>query len=187
MKLKTNYFKINAVDCEESLAQYLRNANENYVILFMGIPDMWGDGMPVIYGDYEEVVRELSNSNAFEKANGNLKDGYNIMTEQEFLFEFCFDELVKAIVQLLKVVGDKADTNIFIHYLDGEKFNGCIDKGGLTDVLSIQYDETLKELTAWISTPDDEERYCVFLDELPHKVFIDIVDSLISETHKTEE
>lgn len=185
MELKTNYFKINAIDCEESLAQYLRNADENYVILFRGVPDMWGNGMPVIYGD-SEVANELSNCNAFEN-NGKLKDDYKVMTEQDFLFEFCFDELVKAIVQLLKVVGDKADTNIFIHYLDGEKFNGCIDKGGLTDVLSIQYDETLKELTAWISTPDDEEHYCVFLDELPHKVFIDIVDSLISETHKTEE
>lgn len=186
MELKTNYFKINAIDCEESLAQYLRNADENYVILFRGVPDMWGNGMPVIYGD-SEVASELSNCNAFGKVDGYLKDDYKVMTEQDFLFEFCFDELVKAIVQLLKVVGEKADTNLFIHYLDGEKFNGCIDKGGVTDVIKIQYDETLKELTALISTPNDELQYFVFLDELPHKVFIDIVDSLISEAHRTEE
>ena len=66
MKLRTDYFKINCVDMEKSLAEYIKEADENYVILYDGIPDMWaGNGMPVIYGDYTELMYELSNSNAF--------------------------------------------------------------------------------------------------------------------------
>lgn len=184
MKLRTDYFKINCVDMEKSLAEYIKEADENYVILYDGIPDMWaGNGMPVIYGDYTELMYELSNSNAFEKTNGELKDGYKVMTEQDFLFEFCRKEIEDAIAQMCKIFGDKMSDNQYVFSIMSDKFNGCIDKGGVTDVLNITYDDNNKELTAFISTPNDDLQYYVFLDELPNNVLIMIIEDLTKVSH----
>lgn len=98
MIIKTNYFLRNMVDLGiATIGEYLKSADQNYVILENGTPIVWGDKTPVVYGDEASVIAELSEQGVWNGDNSSLKEGWQVLTEFDFLVKFCKDALLTEI------------------------------------------------------------------------------------------
>ena len=87
---KTNFVEKAASELGVSVGEYLKNADFNYVIFYKGKVDAWEDGSPVIYGDEMGVIAEIQQSNGLDE-NGNLTADWNVMTEWDFICNYCLD------------------------------------------------------------------------------------------------
>ena len=172
---KEDYFIRNLVDLEKTFAQYLADADYNYVIIYKGAIDTWaGDECrPVIYGDEQEVINET-----YE--NGKMKDEFEVMTEQEFLINFCLDGIVEYLFKKVMNINYFDGVNYILHF--DNSFNGIIDIDGMTDILNICTDEVRKNVSFLISNEDDTKQDFCYLGELmehtenPIDFLIKIVD-----------
>lgn len=116
MIIKTNYFLRNMVDLGiATIGEYFKSADQNYVILCKGKPIVWSDKTPVIYGDEASVIAELSEQGAWHGDNSSLKEGWEVLTEFDFLVKFCKEALLK---EIFKDISDKEFANFL-----AEKYN----------------------------------------------------------------
>ena len=105
MRFKANYFLRNMVDLGiATLGEYLKSADQNYVILYKGEPNIWGDDTPVIYGDEAGVIAELSEQGAWNGDNSSLKEGWEVLTEFDFLVKYCKRAILN---EIFKNINDK--------------------------------------------------------------------------------
>lgn len=104
MIIKTNYFLRNMVDLGiATIGEYLKSADQNYVILVNGKPIVWGDKTPVVCGDEASLQNELSEMQGMDD-DGALKEGWQVLTEFDFLVKFCKDALL---MEIFKDMSDR--------------------------------------------------------------------------------
>lgn len=166
---KKDYFVRNLIDTEKSFAKYLADADFNYVIIYKGAVDVWSsDKTPVIYGDETGVLEEVCDE------MGNIKDGFEVMTEQDFLINFCYSEIEKYLAKKIKNI-NYFDGVCYVVFFDST-FNGVVNLNGMTDILSVHYDGEIDGVTFVISNDDDTKQSFASLNEFPIDVIINIVD-----------
>lgn len=177
MKIKKNYFLRNMVDLDiHSLAEYLSNADFNYVILEKNIPLVWAsDNSPVVYGGEMDVINELMELDAFADVEKCiLKPEFKVITEQEFIETFCLDEIINYINKQTLCNGEFDGVNMIV-YTDNT-FNKIIEIDGYTDIIGIFANMNGKETTALITCENDTKQSFVNIGELPFEVIIKIVE-----------
>lgn len=89
MELKKDYFISASKELAETIAEYYEDSKVNFVLVEKGEIIMWKDGSPVIYGEKDAVLEELSNWDSV--ANVCIK------TERWLIDTYCKDELKKAL------------------------------------------------------------------------------------------
>ena len=89
MELKKDYFISASKSICKSIASYYEDSKVNFVLVEKGEIIMWKDGSPVIYGEKDAVLEELSNWDSV--ANVCIK------TERWLIDTYCKDELKKAL------------------------------------------------------------------------------------------
>ena len=134
IEFKKNYFKRNAIDCDCSVKDYILDSYFNYVVLENGVPLIWGDRTPVIYGDIDSLNESLSEMNML--VNGKLIDGVEVITELEFINEFCQKELEKLIIDEVKQ-DCNYDGVTYIKFLDANNLINEGDEHKMTDILNV--------------------------------------------------
>lgn len=155
MKLKTNYFLTNMIDCNiDCVADYFENAKYNYVIMQNGQPVHWieedGDA-PIIYGDKEDYENELKYNLDGYNEDGTLKDEFEVMTEWDFLMEYCLDAIISYMIKQIKRENN-FDGVCYIHYMNQ------IVKYGKDDIIAlyVSNDSELPNLSALIAENGDD-------------------------------
>lgn len=165
-EFKKDYFVRNLIDVDNSFAKYLADADFNYVIIYKGAVDVWvnvwGDYIPVIYGDESAVMNEIVDD------NGNIQDGFEVMTEQDFLIYFCLDAIVDYINKKVLNINYFDGVNYILHF--DNSFNGIIDINGMTDILNVSTDVVSKNISFLISNEDDTKQEFCYLSELMENV-----------------
>lgn len=133
---KTNFVEEASRELGMTVGEYLKNADFNYVIFYKGKVDAWKDGSPVIYGDEMSVIAEIEQSNGLDE-NGNPTSDWSIMTEWDFICNYCLDWLVAYLANYIcNDDSNDYDGICWIHWLD-KGFWGAIniDDGKYTDIL----------------------------------------------------
>ena len=133
---KTNFVEEASRELGMSVGEYLKNADFNYVIFYKGKVDAWKDGSPVIYGDEMSVIAEIEQSNGLDE-NGNPTSDWSVMTEWDFICNYCLDWLVAYLANYIcNDDSNDYDGICWIHWLD-KGFWGAIniDDGKYTDIL----------------------------------------------------
>ena len=127
MIFKTNYFLRNMVDLGiATIGEYLKSADQNYVILWKGVPIVWGGDMtPVIYGDEASVTAELSEQGAWNGDNSSLKEDWEVLTEFDFLVKFCKEAILK---EIFKNVSDKEFADFLVQKYNLEIITNTLSK-----------------------------------------------------------
>ena len=98
MIIKTNYFLRDMAELGiATIGEYLKTADQNYIILENGKPIVWDDKAPVVYGDEASLQNELSELGVWSGDNSSLKEGWQVLTEFDFLVKFCKDALLTEI------------------------------------------------------------------------------------------
>lgn len=130
---KKNYVEAAAKELNMSVGEYLKNADFNYVIFYLGKVDVWADGNPVIYGDEMGVIAEIQQSNGLDE-NGNPTADWDVMTEWDFICKYCLDWLITYLANYICNDDDNEyDGVCWIHWLNG--FNYSINIDSYTDIL----------------------------------------------------
>ena len=133
---KTNFVEEASRELGMTVGEYLKNADFNYVIFYKGKVDTWKDGSPVIYGDEMSVIAEIEQSNGLDE-NGNPTSDWSVMTEWDFICNYCLDWLVAYLANYIcNDDSNDYDGICWIHWLD-KGFWGAIniDDGKYTDIL----------------------------------------------------
>ena len=133
---KTNFVEEASRELGMTVGEYLKNADFNYVIFYKGKVDAWKDGSPVIYGDEMSVIAEIEQSNGLDE-NGNPTSDWSVMTEWDFICNYCLDWLVAYLANYIcNDDSNDYDGICWIHWLD-KGFWGAIniDDGKYTDIL----------------------------------------------------
>ena len=95
--------------------------------------DAWEDGSPVIYGDKMGVIAEIEQSNGLDE-NGNPTSDWSVMTEWDFICNYCLDWLVAYLANYIcNDNSNEYDGVCWIHWLNG--FNNSINIDSYTDIL----------------------------------------------------
>ena len=139
---KTNFVEEASRELGMSVGEYLKNADFNYVIFYKGKVDAWKDGSPVIYGDEMSVIAEIEQSNGLDE-NGNPTSDWSVMTEWDFICNYCLDWLVAYLANYIcNDDSNDYDGICWIHWLD-KGFWGAIniDDGKYTDILGAYVDD----------------------------------------------
>ena len=170
MDFKKNYFLRNMIDLEKTLGEYLTEADFNYVLFDKGEVVVWGDRTPIIFADEMAIINELTDEeiNAIDK-NGNFPPHLKVMTEQDFIYEYCLSALADWFKDKAKEIGED-DGICHIIWLD-ETFNGYLKSESVTtDVLGIYNSNEDDGLSFLVSDKNDS---C--------QLFFDISDFHINE------
>ena len=139
---KTNFVEEASRELGMTVGEYLKNADFNYVIFYKGKVDAWKDGSPVIYGDEMSVITEIEQSNGLDE-NGNPTSDWSVMTEWDFICNYCLDWLVAYLANYIcNDDSNDYDGICWIHWLD-KGFWGAIniDDGKYTDILGAYVDD----------------------------------------------
>ena len=139
---KTNFVEEASRELGMTVGEYLKNADFNYVIFYKGKVDAWKDGSPVIYGDEMSVIAEIEQSNGLDE-NGNPTSDWSVMTEWDFICNYCLDWLVAYLANYIcNDDSNDYDGICWIHWLD-KGFWGAIniDDGKYTDILGAYVDD----------------------------------------------
>ena len=139
---KTNFVEEASRELGMTVGEYLKNADFNYVIFYKGKVDAWKDGSPVIYGDEMSVISEIEQSNGLDE-NGNPTSDWSVMTEWDFICNYCLDWLVAYLANYIcNDDSNDYDGICWIHWLD-KGFWGAIniDDGKYTDILGAYVDD----------------------------------------------
>lgn len=87
---KKDYFVQASRDFKEDFFSYLNNAKYNFVIMVEDEPIVWEtDKAPVIFGSKQDAFDEISNWETMRNIS--------IITEEEFLYHYCKEEVEKYI------------------------------------------------------------------------------------------
>lgn len=170
--IKSNYFLRNAVDCECSLATYFENSPYNYLVLVDGIPLFWaGDYTPVIFGSIEDAQVEI---NSYK----DDKYTYSIITEKEYLLNYCMDAIEETLIKHIKEKGEY-DGNCHIKWLDNS-FYGVINlDGGYTDILGA-FVGTDNLLSFLVSDKNDDNQDFVDMHHFDKEVIFNIIKTILA-------
>ena len=124
IKIKKDYFKKNMVDLECNVKDYILNSEFNYVILENGVPFVWADNSPVVFGDENSAISELLELHIINEDNDVIPNNIRIMTEFEFLVEFCYNELVTILAnEICNNDDNEYDGVCWIHWFDSKFYN----------------------------------------------------------------
>ena len=153
--IRQNYFLRNCVDLEMSVKDYLKNAENNYIVFEDDDPLVWGDRTPVVYGSMDDA-----------KASLNEMDGLGeirFMTEKEFIFTYCFNaiEILLSVNVLDRGEQDGVCTIMFLNNL-----NGVIYIDGMTDILNVAIGNEDGIMSFLISDMTDENQTFVSLKDI---------------------
>ncbi len=176
MEFKHNYFLRNMVDLDiKSLAEYLKHSDVNYVIMVNDEPIVFaGDKTPAVFGGEIDVQNELAECELVNE-NFELKEGVKVLTESDFIKQFCMDAIedwiIKKIIEL-----NNYDGVCYIEYLDNS-FNGVIDINGMTDILNlcVGVDRMLSLLA---SDENDDKQDFIYITDLPFDIVVKIINKL---------
>lgn len=177
---KKNYFIINMIDLEKSFKEYLEDAEFNYVIIYRNVVDVWGGTKnPVIYGDVKEVYEEV-----WDVHSDRIKRNYQVMTEQEFLLEFCMDAIKAYLYNKIRNITYFDGVNYILHF--DNTFNNVINIDGIMiDILNVCIDEYKKELSFLISDENDDKQCFCGIEDFPSDVIIKIINYIEKENKPT--
>lgn len=176
-KINKNFFVTNMMACViDSPATYFANGDENFIILENGEPFTWSkenkNGFdPVVFykDDLDSNLREMNLLNE----DGTLKDGISTISEFDFIYEWCFDELELCLTKWIICDGE-FDGNYHIIYVgDGVKMDYNED---VYSIIAIYAKEG--ELTFLISNDDDSEQEFIYLNDIPKDVLLKVFKNI---------
>lgn len=180
MKIKKNYFLRNCVDLAKSLSDYLTDADNNYVILNLGEPLVWGDKSPVIFGDEMALLNELGEIGGLSDDGERLCPEYEVLTEQDFIYRYCLDGLAEWFKAKAKEIGEN-DGVCNVIWLD-KTFNNFVPAGKVCDVLGIYNSLDSDGLSFLVSDSEDSLQVWFTLDDFYMNEIIDFVKYVEKET-----
>lgn len=180
---KQNYFLRNMIDLEKSLAEYLTDADENYVILEKGNPLVWGDRSPVVFGGEMDVLNELGEIDGLDD-KGELKPYFKVMTEQDFIYEHCLSALEDWFKDKAKEIGEN-DGVCNVIWLD-DRFVNFVSNSKVSDVLGIYNSLESDGLSFLVSDSEDSLQVWYTLDDFHINEIIDFVRFVEHEEKKVE-
>lgn len=174
MNIKTNYFLRNMIDLDKfSIADYLMDAEFNYVIIENNVPIVWAsDNSPVVLGGEEDTYVELEAIGGLDD-KGNINSHFRIMTELEFIMDFCLDAITEFLYNKVVLLNEFDGTN-YLQYFD-KSFNGVCDINGMTDVLTIYSDTENKNISFLVSDTDDKHQDFCYLGDFDNDLIVKIV------------
>ena len=183
MEFKHNYFLRNMVDLDiKSLAEYLKHSDVNYVIMVNDEPIVFaGDKTPAVFGGEIDVQNELAECELVNE-NFELKEGVKVLTESDFIKQFCIDAIEEAIIDLVKKKGD-FDNNYYLFYFSNA-LCGSIDIRGMKDVVTAFARGNQikgKELEILIANDDDTKQEYVSVNELGMETIIKMIAEIESK------
>lgn len=179
MKIKKNYFLRNCVDLAKSLSDYLTDADNNYVILNLGEPLVWGDKSPVIFADEMALLNELEEIGGLDD-KGELKPDFKVMTEQDFIYRYCLDGIADWFKAKAKEIGEN-DGVCNVIWLD-DRFVNFVSCGKVSDVLGIYNSLDSDGLSFLVSDSEDSLQTWFTLDDFYINEIIDFVKYVEHET-----
>lgn len=166
------------VDLGCNIKDYILNSEFNYVILENGVPFVWAsDNTPVVFGNENSVISELCELHIIKDASDNIPNNIRIMTEFEFLVDFCYNELVTILANNIANNDDNEyDGNCWIHWING--LNNAIKIDSYTDILGayVGYDGALSFL---ITNNSDCVQTFVGLGDFDNNVIYKIVNNIL--------
>jgi len=179
MKLKTNYFLNQMIELNvDSVVDYFKSAKYNYVIMMNGQPVHWieGDGdAPIIYGDVEDYENELINNLDGYDEYGFLKDNFKVMTEFDFLMQYCMDAIIDWMVKQIKRENN-FDGVCYIHYMNNIiKYNNGI-------ILDAYVNPTTNKLSFLVSEDEDDmKQYFITINDLDKETILELIEDIFED------
>lgn len=181
---KKNYFLRNMIDLEKTLAEYLTDADNNYVIIDNGDVIVWvGDKSPVVFGDEMGVLNELGEIGGLDD-KGELLPNIKVMTEQEFIYKYCLSALEDWFKDKAKKIGED-DGICHIIWLD-DRFVNFVSNDNVSDVLGIYNSNEENGLTFLVSDSNDSLQVWYTIDDFHINEIIDFVGYVEHEEKKFE-
>ena len=174
MNFKKDYFIRHLIDLGMSFGEYVNKADFNYVIFDKGQVMVWGDKSPVIFCDEMAVLNELGENGGLDD-DGHLLPDIEVMTEQDFLFTYCYDALVSYIIDLVIRKG-KHDEYFYAWFVRG--LEGEIIFGNYTKVEGVFIDKKSRKMNILITDDSGNEQKFVDFSELGMDLQIKMINKL---------
>ena len=161
------------IDCNiDCVADYFENAKYNYVIMQNGQPVHWieedGDA-PIIYGDKEDYENELKYNLDGYNEDGTLKDEFEVMTEWDFLMNYCLFAIEDFIKNYVLKNGEFDGIN-HIHYMNNPNGYKYID------VLGVYANKD--NLSFLVSEDNDNKQYFLVLSDFNDDEILKIIEDV---------